>query len=82
MLTWWSGPENIAQARIDGESSWALLDSGLTITVMTSEFVETHSLDVCPLSNLANGILGINGFGGVFPWPLGYVIIRIQVEGI
>ena len=24
----------------------------------------------------------INGFGGVFSWPLAYVIIRVQVEGV
>ena len=29
LLTWWSGPKNIARAKIDGESSWALLDSWL-----------------------------------------------------
>ena len=34
-LTWWSGPENIAQVRIDGESNWALLDSGSTINDVT-----------------------------------------------
>ena len=26
--------------------------------------------------------LGINGFAGVFSWPLGYVIIRVLVEGV
>ena len=34
-----------------------------------------------PLSNLSDGTLGINGFGGVFSWPLGYGIIRVQMEG-
>ena len=36
--TQWSGPENIAQVRIDDESSWALLDSGLTINVVTPDY--------------------------------------------
>ena len=49
---------------------------------MTPDFVEVCSLDVGPLSNLSDGTLGINGFGGVFSWPLGYVIIRVQVEGV
>ena len=79
--TWWSGPENIAQVKIGGENSWALLDSGSTINVVTPEFVEACSLDIGPLSDLAHGTLGINGFGGVFSWPLGYIIIRVQVEG-
>ena len=68
--------------RIDGESSWALLDSGSTINVVTPEFIEVCSLDVAPLSDLADGTLGIYGFGGVFSWTLGYVIIRVLVEGV
>ena len=34
------------------------------------------------MSNLSEGILGINGFGGIYTQPLGYFIIRIQVEGV
>ena len=64
------------------EDSWTLLNSGSTINSVTPEFVDVHSLDVGPLGNLSNGALGINGFGGVFSWPLGYIIIRVQVEGI
>ena len=81
-LTHWSGPANIVQVRIDGESSWDLLDSGATINAVTLEFIEAHSLDVGPLSDLADSTLGINGFGGVFSKPLGYFMIRVQVEGV
>ena len=35
-----------------------------------------------PLSNLVDGTPKINGFGGLYSWPLGYVIIRVQVEGV
>ena len=49
---------------------------------MIPEFVGVGSLDVGPLSDLTNGTLGINGFGGVFYQPLGYIIIRVQVEGV
>ena len=80
--TQWSGPENMAQVRMDDESSWTLLDSGLTINAVTPEFIEAHSLDVGPLSDLADGTLGINGFGGKFSQLMGYVIIRVQVEGV
>ena len=58
------------------------MDSGSTINAVTPEFIEASSLDVGPLSNLSNGTLGINGFGGVFSWPLDYIIIRVQVEGV
>ena len=81
-LTSWIGPKNIAWVRIDGENSWALLDNGSTINAVTPEFVKACSLDVSPLSDLFNGMMGINGFGGLFSWPLGYIIIRAQVEGV
>ena len=80
-LTQWSRPNNIARVKIDGESSWALLDSGLTIKAVTPGFVEACSLDIGLLSDLMDG-MGINGFGGVFSWPLGYIIRRVQVEGV
>ena len=82
LLTHWSGPQNIVWVRINDESSWALLDSGSTINVVTPKFVVAHSLDVSPLGDLVDGVLGINGFEGLFSWPLGYVIIRVQVEGM
>ena len=58
------------------------MDSGSTINVVTPEFVKAHSLDVGPLSDLVDGTLKINGFGGLFSWPLAYVIIKVQVEGV
>ena len=82
LLAHMSGPENIAWVRVDGESSWALLDNGSTINAVTPEFVKACSLDVGPLSNLVNGTLSVNSFGRLFSQPLGYVIMKIQVEGV
>ena len=81
-LTHWSGPKNIARVRINGESSWAVLDNGSTINAVTPEFVEAQSLDVGPFSDLVNSMIGINGFEGLFSQPLGYIILRVQVEGV
>ena len=79
-LTHLSGPQNTAQVRINGENSLALLDNGSTINTVTPEFVEARSLDVSLLSNLVDGTMGRNGFGGLFSQPLYYVVIRVQVE--
>ena len=49
---------------------------------MTPEFIEVCFLDSGPLSDLSNGTLGINSFGGIFFLLLGYVIIRVRVEGV
>ena len=81
-LTHWSGPENIALVKINGESSWALLDSGSTINAVTPEFIWVCSLDIGLLSDLLDSTLSMNGFGGVYIQPLGYAIIRIQAEGV
>ena len=81
-LTHWSGPKNIAQVRINSKTSWALLDNGSPINAVTQESVEACSLDVHLLSDLVNGMMGINSFGGFFSQPLGYNIIRVQVEGV
>ena len=62
-------PENIAQVKIDDESSWALLDSGSTINTVTPEFVNACSLDVGPLSELVDGTLKINWLGDCIPDP-------------
>ena len=50
--------------------------------MLTPEFVEVHSLDVGPLRDLSDGTLGISSFREVFSWPLDYIIIRVQVEGV
>ena len=81
-LTHWSGPKNVALVRIDGGTSWALLENGSTINAVMPEFIKTQSLDVGPLSNLVDSMMGINGFGGLFSQPLGYIIVRVQVEGV
>ena len=81
-LNQWIRPESIVWVQIDGENSWALLDSGSTINAMTPGFVDVHSLDVGPLSDFSDGTIGINGFRGVFSWSLGYIIIRVWVEGV
>ena len=71
-LTHWSGPENIAQVKINDEGSEALVDIGSTINTVTPEFVKACSLDMGPVSNLVNGTLKINGFGDCFsdPWAM------------
>ena len=58
------------------------MDSELTINAVTPEFIKACSLDISSLNNLAIGTLGINVLGGPFSWPLVYIIIRVQVEGV
>ena len=50
--------------------------------MVTPEFAKADSLDMGSLSDLVDGTLRINGFGGLFSQSLGYAIIRVQVEGV
>ena len=52
------------------------------INAMTLQFIKAHFLDVRPLSDLVNVTLSLNGFGRLLSQPFGYVIIRVQVEGV
>ena len=58
------------------------MDSGSTINMVTAEFIKACSLDIGPLSSLVDSTLSINGFGGLISHPFGYIIIRVQVEGM
>ena len=82
-FTQWSGPRNIARVQIDGESTWALLNSGSTINAVTPRFDGGSFFGCWPLlDDLMDGTQGINGFWGVFSQPLGYIIVRLQMEGV
>ena len=44
--------QNVARVRVNRDSCMALLDNGPQINTIMPEFIETHSLDVGPLSDL------------------------------
>ena len=60
----------------------ALLNNGAQINTITPSFIKTHSLEVGPLSDLVGGWVTCVGLGNAFTWPLGYVIIQVQVDGV
>ena len=60
----------------------ALLDNGTQINTIMPEFVENHSLDVGPLSDLIGGGVICIGLRNVLTQPMGYVIIQVQVDRV
>ena len=60
----------------------ALLDNGAQINTITPDFVESCSLEVGPLSDLVGGLVACVGLGNALTWPVGYIVIWIQVDGI
>ena len=47
--------KNVAKVRVNRESCMALLDKGAQINTIMPSFVENHSIDVGPLSDLVGG---------------------------
>ena len=60
----------------------ALLDNGMQINTIMLGFVENHSLDVQPLSDLVGGQVTCVGLGNALTWPMGYIIIQVHVDGV
>ena len=48
----WYGVKNMTRVRVNGKSFMALLNNGVQINTITPSFIETHSLEVRPLSDL------------------------------
>ena len=60
----------------------ALLDNDTQINTIMLGFVENHSLDVGPLSDLVGRSVACVGLGNALTQPMGYIIIWIQVDGV
>ena len=78
----WHGIKNVAQVRINGESCMALLDNGTQINTIMPSSVESCSFEVGPLSDLVGECVTCVGLGNALTWPMGYVIIWVQVDGV
>ena len=82
LYTRWCGMENISRVTVERERIWALLDTGCQVNTLTPRFVETHNLEVRPITDLIEGdgpkVIGV---GGTAVHPLGYVIVNIRLEG-
>ena len=60
----------------------ALLDNGTHINTIMLGFIENHSLDVGPLSDLMGRWVTCVGLGNALTWLIGYVIIQVQVDRV
>ena len=72
----------MARVRVNGDSCMAILDNGAQINTIMPGYIENHSLDVRPLSDLMVGWVTCIGLANALTWPLGYVIIWDQVVGV
>ena len=60
----------------------ALLDNGVQVNTITLRYVKEYSLPVGPITNFMGSKVTCMGLGNAYTRPLGYIIIRVQVDGV
>ena len=78
----WYRVENVAKVKINRESCMALLDNGTQINTIMPSYVKSHSLEVGPITNLIARWVTYVGLWNAYTWPLGCVVIQVQVDGV
>ena len=58
----------------------AILDNSMHINTITLSFVEDHSFDAGPLSDLVGRQVTSVGLGNAWTQTLGYIIIQVEVD--
>ena len=76
------GPETEVKLVVEGCEVYTLADSGSQVNTMTPKFVTQNRWLVLPLEDLVDQPLHLVGLGGNQMWPLGFVILRVQVKEI
>ena len=59
-----------------GESCMALLDNRAQVITITLRYVNEHSLQVGPVTDLMGSKVTCMGLGNAYNRPLGYVVIQ------
>ena len=72
----------MAKVKINGENCMALLDNGAQVNTVTPRYVKEHSLQVVPITDLMGSKVTCVGLGNAYTRPLGYVVIRVQVDEV
>ena len=60
----------------------AILDNGAQVNTITLRYANKHSLQVGPITDLMGSKVACVGLGNAYTQPLGYVVIRVHVDGV
>ena len=71
-----------SQSEDNGKNCMALLDNGAQVNTITPRYVDKHSLQVGPITDLMGSRVTCLGLGNAYTQPLGYVVIWVQVDGV
>ena len=59
-----------------------LLDNGAQINTIMPKYISDHSLQMGPITNLLGAKVTCVGLGNAYTRPLGYIVIRVQVDRV
>ena len=62
----WYRIENVAKVKINGESCMALLDNSAQVNTIMPRYVNEHSLQVGPITNLMGSKVACVGLGNAY----------------
>ena len=60
----------------------ALLNNGAQINTIMPNYMKGHSLEMGLITDLIGKRVACIGLGNAYTWPLGYVIVKVQVDGV
>ena len=78
----WLGRDNVGYTMIEGKQMLVLLDMGANVNMITLECVVALGLQMGPLMDLWEGGITINQPFNYEGRLIGYVIMRVQIDGI
>ena len=71
-----------SQSEDKWESCMTLLDNGAQVNTIMPKYVNKHSLQVGPNTDLMGSKVACVGLGNAYTQSLGYVVIWVQVDGV
>ena len=81
-LSHWLGQDNVGYATIKGNQMLVLLDTGANVNMITPECIAALGLQVGPLTDLCKGGITTDQPFNYEGQPIGYIIMRVQIDGI
>ena len=82
VMSHWIRCDTITWCKIEDNSCLALLDTGVTVNVITADYARMLDLPMGPLSDLREGLQRVKVPGNTFTGALGYVIVCIRFDKI
>ena len=82
---WWLGPENLGCAILDGQCTRVLINNSVQEwTRLHRLMFGEHNLEMAPITQLQSVTRGIpiHSVGGARTGPIGYVVMKVQVQGV